>query len=44
MVAEFTHDLGLPIVCTMGGGYSRDIRDIVNAHANTFEIIATYFG
>ena len=43
MVAEFTHDLGLPIVCTMGGGYSRDIRDIVNAHANTFEIIATYF-
>lgn len=44
MVAEFTHDLGLPIVCTMGGGYSKDIRDIVNAHANTFEIMATYFG
>ncbi|MFZ9027840.1 MAG: histone deacetylase [Crocinitomicaceae bacterium] len=44
MVAEFTHDLGLPVVCTMGGGYSRDVRDIVNAHANTFEIIATYFG
>ncbi len=44
MVAEFTHSLGLPIVCTMGGGYSKDIRDIVNAHTNTFEIVATYFG
>jgi acetoin utilization deacetylase AcuC-like enzyme len=44
MVAEFAHDMGLPIVCTMGGGYSSDIRDIVNAHANTFEIMETYFG
>ena len=44
LVAEFAYNLGLPIVCTMGGGYSHDIRDIVNAHANTFEIMATYFG
>lgn len=44
MVVEFVQDLGLPLVCTMGGGYSRDIRDIVNAHANTFEIVATYYG
>jgi acetoin utilization deacetylase AcuC-like enzyme len=28
--------LGVPIVCAMGGGYSPDIKDIVEAHANTF--------
>lgn len=44
MVVEFVKDLDLPLVCTMGGGYSRDIRDIVNAHANTFEIVAAYYG
>lgn len=44
MVVEFAHNLKLPLVCTMGGGYSRDIRDIVNAHANTFEIVSTYYG
>jgi acetoin utilization deacetylase AcuC-like enzyme len=26
----------LPVVCSMGGGYSPKISDIVNAHANTF--------
>lgn len=44
MVVEFSHSYNLPLVCTMGGGYSRDIRDIVNAHANTFEIVSTYYG
>ena len=28
--------LGVPIVCAMGGGYSPDIKVIVEAHANTF--------
>ena len=29
-------DLGIPVVCSMGGGYSKEIRIIVEAHANTF--------
>ncbi|MFZ6051140.1 histone deacetylase family protein [Halocola ammonii] len=29
-------DLGIPVVCSMGGGYSKEIRKIVEAHANTF--------
>lgn len=27
---------GIPVVVTMGGGYSHKLSDIVNAHANTF--------
>ncbi|UJH68716.1 histone deacetylase [Allomuricauda sp. SCSIO 65647] len=27
---------GIPVQCSMGGGYSQDIRTIVEAHANTF--------
>lgn len=30
---------GLPLVCTMGGGYSSDIQVIVEAHKNTFEVV-----
>jgi acetoin utilization deacetylase AcuC-like enzyme len=26
----------IPVVVTMGGGYSPDFRDIIEAHANTF--------
>lgn len=26
----------IPIVCSMGGGYSPNIKDIIEAHANTF--------
>lgn len=36
--------LGVPIVCSMGGGYSPEIRHIVNAHANTFRAASHYFG
>jgi acetoin utilization deacetylase AcuC-like enzyme len=28
----------VPVVCSMGGGYSPDIRDIIEAHANTFRL------
>lgn len=30
---------GVPVVCSMGGGYSPDIRTIVEAHANTFRMV-----
>lgn len=36
IVFNTVRQLGVPIVCSMGGGYSPSIRDIVEAHANTF--------
>jgi acetoin utilization deacetylase AcuC-like enzyme len=33
----------LPVVCSMGGGYSPKISDIVNAHANTFRLAQDIF-
>lgn len=35
------HDL--PIVVVMGGGYSVQIKDIVNAHVNTFKVAQKYY-
>lgn len=32
---------GIPVVVTMGGGYSERIADIVEAHANTFRLAAS---
>jgi acetoin utilization deacetylase AcuC-like enzyme len=29
---------GIPVQCSMGGGYSKDIKLIVEAHANTFRL------
>ncbi|WP_276389287.1 histone deacetylase [Eudoraea chungangensis] len=34
---------GIPIQCSMGGGYSPRIKDIINAHANTFRIAQEVF-
>jgi acetoin utilization deacetylase AcuC-like enzyme len=34
---------GLPIVVSMGGGYSPQIRDIVEAHCNTFRLANKIF-
>ena len=36
IVFEFVKQLNVPVVSTMGGGYSPQIKDIVAAHANTF--------
>jgi len=33
----------IPIVACMGGGYSPDIRDIIEAHANTFRLAQEIF-
>lgn len=33
----------LPIVTVMGGGYSTQIKDIVNAHVNTFKVAQRYY-
>lgn len=29
---------GIPVVCVMGGGYSKDINIIIEAHLNTFKV------
>jgi acetoin utilization deacetylase AcuC-like enzyme len=34
---------GIPVVATMGGGYSPDFRDIIEAHANTFRLAQEIF-
>jgi acetoin utilization deacetylase AcuC-like enzyme len=34
---------GIPIAVSMGGGYSDDIRHIVEAHANTFRVAVGLF-
>ncbi|WP_149274442.1 histone deacetylase family protein [Pareuzebyella sediminis] len=38
IVLETCHGHGLPVQCSMGGGYSPEIKTIVDAHANTFRI------
>ncbi|WP_373057671.1 histone deacetylase [Zunongwangia sp. H14] len=35
-VLQTCHDLKIPVQCSMGGGYSADIRIILDAHANTY--------
>jgi acetoin utilization deacetylase AcuC-like enzyme len=33
----------IPVMCSMGGGYSADIKIIVDAHANTFRLAQDLF-
>lgn len=42
-VFELAKTYNLPIVCSMGGGYSKEIRHIVEAHMNTFRLAHFYF-
>ncbi|HEY3928194.1 MAG TPA: histone deacetylase [Candidatus Koribacter sp.] len=37
-VCGFARDAGIPLVITLGGGYSRPIEHTVLAHANTFRV------
>ncbi len=37
-VLDTCRNFGIPLQCSMGGGYSREIRVIVDAHANTFRL------
>ena len=38
MVLQFCKDHDLPVQVSMGGGYSPNIKDIVDAHCNTFKV------
>ncbi|KRP29887.1 MAG: deacetylase [Cryomorphaceae bacterium BACL22 MAG-120619-bin32] len=37
-VLQTCFDQKIPVMCSMGGGYSPDIKTIVEAHANTFRL------
>ena len=42
-VLQTCYDHSIPVMCSMGGGYSEDLKIIVNAHANTFRIAQDIF-
>ncbi|TXC78555.1 histone deacetylase family protein [Luteibaculum oceani] len=42
-VLESCHEKGIPITCSMGGGYSEEIRVIIEAHANTYRLAQDIF-
>lgn len=42
-VLQTCHDLKIPVEVSMGGGYSPQIRNIVDAHANTFRLAKEIF-
>ncbi len=43
IVLSLCHERGIPAVCTMGGGYSPDIKVIVDAHVNTYKVAKDLF-
>ena len=42
-VLQRCKERAIPVMCSMGGGYSPDIKTIVNAHANTFRVAREIF-
>ncbi len=42
-VLNIARDRNIPVVCSMGGGYSKDVRDIVNAHMHVFRLAYQLF-
>ena len=42
-VLQTCKDLSIPVMCSMGGGYSPDIKTIIDAHANTFRLAQKIF-
>jgi acetoin utilization deacetylase AcuC-like enzyme len=42
-VLKAARDNKIPLVASMGGGYSEDFRDIIEAHANTYRLAQEIF-
>lgn len=42
-VLQSCKDYNKPVMCSMGGGYSPDIKTIIEAHANTFRLAQEMF-
>ena len=43
LVISFCKQKNLPLQCSMGGGYSEEIKIIIEAHANTYRIAKELF-
>jgi acetoin utilization deacetylase AcuC-like enzyme len=43
IVFNLCHKFGIPVQCSMGGGYSPDIKTIIEAHANTYRVARGIF-
>ena len=43
LLFDMAFQLNIPIVVTMGGGYSERIADIIEAHANTFRLAKSFW-
>lgn len=42
-VLQTCYDLKIPVMCSMGGGYSKDVKIVVDTHANTFRVAQEIF-
>ena len=42
-VLQTCKNYNIPLMCSMGGGYSKEIKVIVEAHANTFRLAQDIF-
>jgi acetoin utilization deacetylase AcuC-like enzyme len=42
-VLSLCHKMQIPVQCSMGGGYSPDIKVIIEAHANTYRVARQLF-
>jgi len=42
-VLQTCKDFKIPVMCSMGGGYSPEIKVIIEAHANTFRLAQSIF-
>jgi len=43
IVLESAHKLEIPLLAVMGGGYSSDIKQIIEAHAGLYRLAAAYY-
>lgn len=43
LVISHCHSGQIPLVVTMGGGYSQKLTDLIDAHCNTFRTLMTYY-
>ena len=42
-VLSYCKQQNIPVQVSMGGGYSVNLKDIINAHSNTFELAQDIF-
>ena len=43
LVLSFCKEKGIPVQCSMGGGYSKELKIIIEAHANTYRVAKALF-